>query len=214
MVDTASKNLMEIINTILDFSKIEAGRMDIDQQDCSIDEIVHYVDSLMSPAAQKKHIGFKVACCDGLPSVIKTDPLRIRQCLINLISNAIKFTENGHVFVNIGLDRQDNTQWMRFDIEDTGIGIPPDKLKMIFEPFRQADGSTSRKFGGTGLGLSITHKLAELLGGSVTVKSTVGIGSVFTLLLPIASAIEPVAETEALTQTSRASQDDFDNSIF
>jgi signal transduction histidine kinase len=206
MVHSASENLMEIINTILDFSKIEAGRLELDRQECLLDEIVQYVDSLMLPAAQKKHIGFKVFRCEGLPSTLKTDSLRIRQCLINLINNAIKFTEKGHVYLNIGIETCDDRQWMRFDVEDTGIGIAADTLDMIFEPFRQADGSTSRKFPGTGLGLSITRKLAELLGGSVMVKSTVGVGSVFTLLLPISSVVVAAAQEPVVTQTPVSNQ--------
>jgi two-component system sensor histidine kinase/response regulator len=197
MVYDASTNLMEIINSILDFSKIESGKLEIEKQDCSVDDMIQYVDSLMTLAAKKKQIIFQACRVEGFPSVIKTDPLRIRQCLINLVNNAIKFTEKGHVYLNLSLEMRDYSQWMRFDVEDTGIGIPPDKLGTIFEPFRQADGSTSRHYGGTGLGLSITRKLAELLGGSVSVKSTVGVGSTFTMLLPLV-----VEQVPALVQPS------------
>jgi signal transduction histidine kinase len=110
------------------------------------------------------------------------------------------------VYLNIGIETCDDRQWMRFDVEDTGIGIAADTLDMIFEPFRQADGSTSRKFPGTGLGLSITRKLAELLGGSVMVKSTVGVGSVFTLLLPISSVVVAAAQEPVVTQTPVSNQ--------
>lgn len=218
MVRDASANLMEIINSILDFSKIESGKLDVDKQVCSLHDILQYVASLMTPAAQKKHIDFQVIQCQGLPTEIKTDPLRVRQCLINLVNNAIKFTDKGHVFLNISLEKHDQSQWMRFDVEDTGIGIPADKLDIIFEPFRQADGGTSRKYGGTGLGLSITRKLAELLGGSVSVKSIEGAGSIFTLLLPLTSdaqsEVQAVDFQKILDPRHNHSSLNFEDSMF
>jgi len=117
-----------------------------------------------------------------------TDPVRINQCILNLANNAVKFTEFGHVYVNVSTEQDKGRQWVRFDVEDTGIGIPEDRREAIFEAFTQMDGSTTRRFGGAGLGLTITRKLAELLGGDLTLHSEVGRGSVFTLRIPLETA--------------------------
>ncbi len=111
--------------------------------------------------------------------------MRIKQCLVNLLNNAIKFTESGHIYVNVSQEQDDACYWLRFDVEDTGIGIPRDRQQAIFEAFIQADGTTTRRFGGTGLGLTITRKLAELLGGDVSLHSEVERGTVFTLRIPL-----------------------------
>jgi len=122
-----------------------------------------------------------------------TDPNRLRQCLINLINNAIKFTEEGHVYVNVSMEDEGNQPYICFAVEDTGIGIPGDKQDKIFEEFAQADGSDTRKFGGTGLGLSITKNLVELIGGSLRLTSEVGKGSVFSLVMPLGMDVEQSA---------------------
>lgn len=188
-VDTicmASQNLLTIINDILDFSKIEAGKLKTEIIECSMSEMIENLDLLLRPSAQKKGLAFEILQCDNLPEIIRTDPVRVRQCLINLVNNAIKFTEEGHVYINIlSIENEDPDQhFIRFDVEDTGIGIEPDKLDHIFEAFTQADSTTTRRFGGTGLGLAITQQLAELLGGAVTVQSQFGKGSVFSLTIP------------------------------
>jgi CheY-like chemotaxis protein len=139
---------------------------------------------MMSPAADKKSLQFRVNYAQNLPAVIRTDPVRVQQCLINLCNNAIKFTDKGHVYVNVSLTEVEEKQMLRFDVEDTGIGIPFEKQKEVFEAFSQADGTHSRKYGGTGLGLSIAKKMIELLGGKISVKSSSGLGSTFSLLLP------------------------------
>jgi len=139
---------------------------------------------LMRPAAIKKDIGFEVLQCDLVPQVIQSDSLRLRQCLINLIDNAVKFTDSGHVYVNVTMKQYDDTSFVQFDIEDTGIGIAEDKLSMVFDSFTQADGTTTRKYGGTGLGLAITKRLVDLLGGRISVVSREGCGSVFTVEIP------------------------------
>ncbi|HOL32382.1 MAG TPA: ATP-binding protein [Anaerohalosphaeraceae bacterium] len=184
MISTSSKGLLALINDILDYSKIDAGRMVIEICDCRIGELLTEVESMLRPQAMQKGIRFEVLQCDMVPETIKTDPLRLRQCLINLIGNAIKFTEAGHVYVNVACIEDEGQIWVRFDIEDTGIGIPKDKQMIIFDSFTQADSATTRKYGGTGLGLAITKRLAELMGGSVRVVSQVGVGSVFTLTIP------------------------------
>jgi glycerophosphoryl diester phosphodiesterase len=120
----------------------------------------------MTQQAESKSLDFKIITHGSLPERIHTDPARLRQCLINLTNNAIKFTEEGHVYVNISLQDMDNQPYIRFDIEDTGVGIPKDKQDKIFDAFIQADGSTNRKYGGTGLGLTVTKQLTELLGGN------------------------------------------------
>jgi signal transduction histidine kinase/ActR/RegA family two-component response regulator len=182
----AGRNLLTIINDILDFSKIEAGKLKVEIIDCSVAELLENLDVLLRPSAENKGLKFEILQCDDLPAIIRTDPVRVRQCLINLVNNAIKFTEKGHVYVNVSLisETPSGPFWIRFDVEDTGIGIEPDKLQTIFEPFTQADSSTTRKYGGTGLGLTITKHLAERLGGTISVTSRPGSGSVFTLTIP------------------------------
>ncbi|HPO71102.1 MAG TPA: ATP-binding protein, partial [Anaerohalosphaeraceae bacterium] len=184
MISSSSKNLLALINDILDYSKIDAGRMVIEICDCRIGELLTEVESMLRPLAMQKGIRFEVLQCDMVPEILQTDPLRLRQCLINLIGNAIKFTEAGHVYVNVVCFEEDGQLWVRFDVEDTGIGIPKDKQTVIFDSFTQGDSATTRKYGGTGLGLAITKRLAELMGGSVSVVSQVGAGSVFTLTIP------------------------------
>lgn len=182
-IQRAGENLLAIINDILDFSKIEAGRLDTEIIECNFNEILDSIENFMASSAEKKSLEFKVIQQDGLGKKIYTDPVRLRQCLINLISNAIKFTAEGHVHLKVSADK--NNKDFRFDIEDTGIGIPQDKQDIIFDSFSQADGSTTRKFGGTGLGLAITRNLTYLLGGSISVKSKPSKGSTFTIILPV-----------------------------
>jgi len=176
--------LLQLINDILDFSKIEAGKLDTEIVEISLLEFLEDLNSLLRPMAMNKGLEFDILQCSDLPSVIYSDPVRVRQCLVNLVSNAIKFTAAGHVFVNVYVQRQEDGDYIRFDVEDTGIGIPKDKIEKVFEAFTQADGSTTRKYGGTGLGLTITRQLVQLLGGSIEVRSEEGKGSVFSIILP------------------------------
>ncbi len=180
----SGKNLLRIINDILDFSKIEAGKLDTEIIECSLEKLLGNINSMLRPKAAKKGLDFKVLHKTELPANISTDPTRLYQCLTNLINNAIKFTENGHVHVVISIENIEEKPHIRFDVEDTGIGIPEDKHDSIFESFSQADGSTTRKFGGTGLGLTITKHLAKILGGSIAVQSKPSKGSIFSLLIP------------------------------
>lgn len=184
MIASSSQNLLSLINDILDYSKIESGKMEVETRDCRIGDMVTEIESMLRISAIQKNIRFEILQCDPIPEVIRTDPLRLRQCLTNLINNAIKFTETGYVYVNITLQRCDGEVFVRFDVEDTGIGVAEEKLPFIFESFTQADSATTRKYGGTGLGLSITRQLVELLGGKVSVVSTEGRGSVFTIVIP------------------------------
>lgn len=186
----AAQNLLKLIGDILDFSKIEAGKLDTEIIDCSLGEILAGIESFMRPGTTNKGLKFEIIQQTKLPATIRTDPTRLRQCLINLVNNAVKFTEKGHVHLNVSVSGAKDEQQLRFDVEDTGIGIEADKLEHIFESFSQADASTTRKFGGTGLGLAITKKLSELLGGSTWVQSKPAKGSVFSLNIPLAGDIE------------------------
>jgi len=180
----SGKNLLTIINDILDLSKIESGRLDTETIECSLEKILTSISSMLRPKATEKGLDFKVLYKTKLPANIRTDSTRVLQCLTNLVDNAIKFTETGHVYVVVSMEKIEDNPFIRFDVEDTGIGIPVDKHQVIFESFTQADSSTTRKFGGTGLGLTITKHLAEILAGTITLQSEPGKGSVFSLSIP------------------------------
>ncbi len=184
IIRQSSSTLLQLINDILDFSKIEAGKLDVEQIECSLKELLTNLELMMSPAANNKGLQFKVNYEKSLPAVIRTDPVRLKQCLINLCNNAIKFTKQGHVHLNVSLQEAFDGAQIKFEVEDTGIGIPAEKQETIFEAFMQADGDHTRKYGGTGLGLAIARKLIKLLGGSISLKSIPGKGSTFTIVLP------------------------------
>jgi signal transduction histidine kinase/CheY-like chemotaxis protein len=184
IIRDSGQSLLSLINNILDFSKVEAGKLDVEMIDCSLAQMLNLVESMMKPKANQKGIDFQIAEADGLPEEIHTDPTRLQQCLINLVNNAIKFTEKGHVHVKVSLDTSGNQSSIRFDVEDTGLGIPEHKREAILEPFTQADGDTTRKYGGTGLGLAITKQLSQLLDGELGLTSEVGQGSVFSIVIP------------------------------
>jgi len=183
-IRASAKNLLNLINDILDFSKIEAGQFSIEKIDCSLGVIVNTVESMMRQHAERKCLDFTIVISNDLPAQLHSDPHRVQQCLVNLVNNAIKFTERGHVIVNISLHGSDPHSLIRFDVEDTGVGIPEDRQQAVFESFTQANGRVSHGYGGTGLGLTITKQLAELLGGELTLSSEPGEGSVFSLVIP------------------------------
>jgi PAS domain S-box-containing protein len=178
--------LLEILNDILDFSKIEANRLEIESLPCSPRRIVNDVAELLRPRAADKGIEVRLDLDPSVPERLLSDPVRLRQILLNLIGNAVKFTPSGHVEIRLRFDSLDQT--LEFDVQDTGIGIAPDVLAEVFEPFRQGDSSMTRRFGGTGLGLAITKRLVERLGGAITATSVVGGGSTFRVRLPAQSA--------------------------
>jgi CheY-like chemotaxis protein/HPt (histidine-containing phosphotransfer) domain-containing protein len=211
IIRDASKNLLTLINDILDFSKIEAGKMDLEIIDCTVERLVGGIESVLRPQAVKKGLEFKFNCSQNVPDMIRVDMVRVQQCLINLINNAIKFTQKGLVHVTISLDSIDDKPFIRFDIKDTGIGISDDKLDIIFESFTQADGSTTRIFGGTGLGLTITKRLAEMMGGRVSVTSELEKGSTFTLLIPagIDQGVTKTTRQNKLVENTQDSSGDF-----
>ena len=192
----AGADLLALIDDILDLSKIEAGRMEVSPGEVSFEEIRAYAEQVFAPQAEEKGLAFSVVTDPALPRVIITDPQWLQQILRNLLSNAVKFTDRGSVTLAIGLgqtpsDQAAGSAWLgtprrsvTFAVIDTGIGISPEKLALIFEAFQQADGTTSRKYGGTGLGLSISRDLARLLGGEIEVVLVVGGGSTFLLSIP------------------------------
>ncbi len=197
----AGENLLNIINSILDLSKVEAGQLTLESIPFSLRQVVEDVCAMMAVRVEKKHV--RLSCrtaSENCDSVIG-DPTRVQQILTNLIGNAIKFTEEGSVDVNVMTEKnssesgEDDLCRVHISVKDTGIGIPPEKLDVIFERFEQADSSVTRKYGGTGLGLSISRRLAELMGGSLWVESAPGRGSTFhfTLQLPIQTAARPEA---------------------
>lgn len=193
-VYSAGTDLLSLINEILDLSKVEAGKMPIAPRDVNLAEVEEYLELTFRPVAEHKELQFVIEGTPELPRTIFTDYNRLHQILKNLLANAFKFTEKGRVALKVGVAPR-NARYsvptldhahrvIYFSVHDTGIGIPLDKQKLIFEAFQQADGTTSRKYGGTGLGLTISREIAGLLGGSIEVESQPERGSVFTLYLP------------------------------
>jgi CheY-like chemotaxis protein/CHASE3 domain sensor protein len=193
---TAGNDLLTLINDILDLSKIEAGKLDVRPDDVVLRGVVDDLRGVFEPIAQDKRIDLSFDIALGAPPSIRTDPTRLQQILKNLLSNALKFTEAGGVSLRI---TREADGVVAFVVSDTGIGIPREQHDAIFEAFRQADGTTNRKYGGTGLGLSISRDLARLLGGELRLHSEVGRGSTFTLLVPEAgpAVLRPVRAPEA-----------------
>lgn len=177
----SGSDLLTLINDVLDISKVEAGKLLIEIQPIGISDIAAVIERQFNPLAQQRGVQFFVELDKNLPNTINTDQVRLLQILKNLISNAIKFTEEGSVSLKISL----KDQFVTFEVIDTGIGIPKDKQSLVFSEFQQADGSTSRKYGGTGLGLSISKKLAELMNGRLTLESEEGKGSIFIFSMPL-----------------------------
>jgi signal transduction histidine kinase/CheY-like chemotaxis protein/HAMP domain-containing protein len=194
-IHSCGDDLLELINDILDLSKIESGFITANISNILFSEISTFVETTFKPLSETKNLIFKTETHPGLPESIDTDSQRLNQILKNLLSNAFKFTERGEVKLKVfnaekkwqhsNTSLKDAKQVVAFSIIDTGIGISPDKQTIIFEAFQQAEGSTSRKYGGTGLGLSISRGLAELLGGTIELESELGVGSTFTLFLPM-----------------------------
>jgi signal transduction histidine kinase/ActR/RegA family two-component response regulator len=175
----SARSLLTVINDILDFSKIEAGKLEIEQADFSLRDLLGDIERMMQVAVAQKGLEFQVRFGEALPDYVRGDSARIRQILVNLCGNAIKFTHVGHVIVQVRATSSGEQCSLRFEIRDTGIGIPANRLDSLFEPFSQVDASTTRRYGGTGLGLSIVRHLAQLMGGEVGVESEEGAGSMF-----------------------------------
>jgi len=180
LVKSSADSLLTVINDILDFSKIEAGKLSLDQVPFALRDSLHETLQALALRAHAKCIELACRIAPEIPDTLVGDPGRLRQVLVNLVGNAIKFTERGEVVVAVSLEKSDGEQVvLRFAVSDTGIGIPAEKQRTIFEPFEQADGTTTRRFGGTGLGLTISVKLVELMEGRIEVESEPGRGSTF-----------------------------------
>ena len=194
-INSSGSDLLHLINDILDLSKIESGTVSVDVEDITFSGLKENIDRNFRHVAEAKLLPFHIRFADDLPRSMASDPKRLQQILKNLLSNAVKFTSHGQVEVRVGLATQGwSTEHsilrqaqhvVSFAVEDTGIGVAPDKQRLIFEAFQQADAGTSRKYGGTGLGLAISRELAALLGGEIRLTSVHGVGSVFTLYLPL-----------------------------
>jgi signal transduction histidine kinase/DNA-binding response OmpR family regulator len=201
IVKTSADSLLTVINDILDFSKIEAGRMDLDAVHFNIRDHLEEAVKSLALRAHEKGLELTLEVEENVPAYLVGDPVRLRQVLINLIGNAIKFTAHGEVGITARLESaQDARIQLNFDIRDTGIGIPMDKQSSIFEPFSQADGSTTRKYGGTGLGLTISTRLVRLMGGSIWLDSEPGRGSCFhfTASFGVTTETEPADASDSL----------------
>lgn len=179
----SGNHLLHIINEILDISKIEAGKLDIEIRPVKLSELLHEVNMFVKVLAQEKGLTFGINHSFPLPKIIHTDQLRLKQILLNLCSNAIKFTEKGHVFLNVSYLPQ--SEQLKLEVVDTGIGMTTDQMEKIFAPFQQADSSITREYGGTGLGLTLSKQLTEILEGELTVESTPGKGSHFITLFKL-----------------------------
>lgn len=176
----SADSLMDIINDILDYSKIESGKVELENIDFDLRVTVESMGDLLAVKAHEKSLEYVTRIHHDVPSLLRGDPGRVRQILINLIGNAIKFTGKGEIVIHILLESEDSTHaHIRFNVSDTGIGIPKDRMDQLFKSFSQADNSTTRKYGGTGLGLSISKKLSEMMGGGIGVESKKGRGSTF-----------------------------------
>lgn len=191
----SGKTLIALLNDVLDLSKIEAGKLEIAPVDADLSHVLRRVDKLWQPAAEEKAIDLTMDFAASLPPRLKFDPIRVRQCVSNLVSNAVKFTAAGEVNLHVSVPRQGpNAGLVQIKVRDTGIGMDEETLARLFTPFTQADSSTARQYGGTGLGLSISRKLAQMMGGDLVATSVPGEGSVFTLTFRAEAATTPIAK--------------------
>ena len=200
----SSENLMVIINDILDYSKIEAGKVKFEKINFSLNRIINGIHKTMIATAEKKNINFKYTIQEGIPETYIGDPVRLSQIILNLVGNAIKFTEKGSVDIRVSQSKIENGKaTLNFAVEDTGIGIPDEKQKIIFDSFSQANSKTTRLYGGTGLGLAITRQLLEMQGSKIELMSVEGEGSTFyfQLTLPIGQAMSKIPVSNRKTQS-------------
>jgi len=206
---SSGQGLAALVNDVLDLSKIENGQLEIETADCSLALLLEELKSLMTPATIEKGLDFKIETTGRLPSNVHTDPVRLRQCLINLVGNAIKFTDAGHVHVHAGMDCCDGRVVARFDVEDTGVGMPPDRLDKIFEPYAGCDEAKQSILASLshGLvvnsGLAVANQIVQLLGGRIGVVSEPGRGSIFSLVVPVGLEATPGEKGQKESPASR-----------
>jgi PAS domain S-box-containing protein len=199
----SANNLMSLINDILDLSKIEAGKIEIELSEFSLSHCINDVVLMQKTLISGKGLKLDLIFAENIPHVLIGDQLRIKQILLNLLGNAAKFTAQGNISVTVQLiEQHDVSAIIKVAVRDSGVGISPAALDTIFNPFTQEDGSTSRKYGGTGLGLTISRRLAELMGGSITVDSTQGVGSCFSVTLPFSVGTSSISAQEASSKTT------------
>jgi signal transduction histidine kinase/CheY-like chemotaxis protein len=194
-IHSAGKHLLGLINDILDLSKIEAGRMELYLESFDLQTLIKDVSATIHPLIEKNSNTLIINCDDGIGNM-NADLTKIRQSLFNLLSNASKFTENGSITLTVNRYNENEQDWIKFQVSDSGIGMNPKQMGKLFQAFTQADASTTRKYGGTGLGLVITQKFCQMMGGDIRVESEVGVGSTFTIDLPANVKVEkpPVSE--------------------
>jgi signal transduction histidine kinase len=182
-IHIAGRHLLDLINDILDLSKIEAGKMVVYCETIDVESMLRDVENMVIPLAEKNNNLLEVTLGEGL-GTMHSDLVKIRQTLNNLLGNACKFTKNGTVRMSVSRESRTGRDYLVFSVADTGIGITPEQKQKLFQPFTQADASTTRKYGGTGLGLAISRRFCEMLGGEISVESAPGKGSTFTVALP------------------------------
>jgi PAS domain S-box-containing protein len=194
------RHLLEIIDDILDLSKVEAGQLFVERLPCATRGILKEVDELMRARAEAKGLSLEIDCADSVPALIETDAVRLRQILINLLGNAIKFTDTGAIRLRVLFEDAAGGPRVCFEVSDTGIGISDEQLAKLFHPFSQADASITRRYGGTGLGLTISKRLTELLGGEIMLASQPGRGSVVRVALPAGAVLQAEAAGAAVVE--------------
>ncbi|MYM71955.1 response regulator [Duganella sp. FT134W] len=206
VIRSSGQMLLGVLNDVLDFSKIEAGRLELAPQPFLLREVLDSLSNVMSLPANTRGISLAIGADDKVPAVLVGDAMRLQQILLNLVGNAVKFTERGGVSVRVTLDRDAVEQGLqlRFAVRDSGIGMDLEQQSRLFSAFNQADASTTRRFGGTGLGLAICRRLTELMGGAISVRSTPGAGSEFVVTLPFGVADDDVAVEHPALQTAAA----------
>ncbi len=189
-IQTAGRHLLMLISDILDLSKIEAGHVELELETFELAPMIQEVVSTIQPLVRKNVNTLDVHCAADL-GIVRTDNTKVRQSLLNLLSNACKFTEKGTITLQVDRDKSTETERLIFEVTDTGIGMSAEQLNHVFQPFTQADASTTRKYGGSGLGLAISQHFCNMMGGDITAESTLGEGSTFCIRLP-AYVSEPV----------------------
>jgi len=190
VIRRSTRHLLELINDVLDISKIEANKMTVERIPVDLPQTAADVVSLLRPSAIGKGLDLRLTFADGIPRTIHSDPLRLKQILMNLLGNAVKFTERGEIHLHVSSETRGQACLVHLDVRDTGLGMTPSQIERLFEPFTQADESTTRRFGGTGLGLTISKRLAEMLGGSLTVNSISRVGSLFRLTVDAGRSVD------------------------